>query len=229
MTTSPTLMYARERASWILNHAGPWAFQRTRGQRLQYEYDNDRRVTAGIAYNPHVQGITERLFLRATQSRAAVLELVVVTGAAVLFPLAWPLGRQLYRWLARRVTPDPASLHSIPITALAWIGAILMGLSAPVIDPSSASSLAGVIALPWLMVQGAGTFLMAAVYGIVKGWLAVPGSTDWWPFPPPPLPETESFTKSQQPRSSGAATPPGQRPPPPMRAPRDDSKPPWAS
>ena len=79
------------------------------------------------------------------------------------------------------------------------------------------------------MVQGAGTFLMAAVYGILEGWLAVAGSTDWWPFPPPPLPAKESFAKSQQPRSSGPSTPPGQPPPPPMRAPRDESKPPWAT
>lgn len=219
----PTLMYAEERAAWIRNHAGPLNFQRTRGEVLQFEFDEERRQAAGGAYNPHVQGITERLFLRATTSRAAVLELVVVVGAAVIFPIGWPLGRWMYRWLARRVTPDPESLHSIPITALAWIAAVLMMISTVLIDPSSSESFAGVVLLPWLMVQGAGTFLMASVYGILEGWLAIRGSTDWWPFPPPPLPETETFHQSRPPESR----PPGEQPPPPMRARRDESKPPW--
>ena len=53
---SATLMYAEERASWILNHARePWTFQKTRGELLLFEYDEHRRATAGVAYNPHVQ------------------------------------------------------------------------------------------------------------------------------------------------------------------------------
>ena len=36
---------------------------------------------------------------------------------------------------------------------------------------------------------------MAAMYGILKGWLAVPDSTDWYPFPPRPLPSSPSLAK----------------------------------
>uniref|UniRef100_UPI001F4A8EC0 hypothetical protein n=1 Tax=Klebsiella pneumoniae TaxID=573 RepID=UPI001F4A8EC0 len=57
-----------------------------------------------------------------------------------------------------------------------------------VIDPGSAGSFLWVFLLPWIVVQGAGTFLMASVYGVLEGWLAIPGSTDWWPTPPPAAP-----------------------------------------
>ncbi|PQM45309.1 hypothetical protein C1Y40_04534 [Mycobacterium talmoniae] len=221
-----TLMYALERASWIRNHARSRTFQRTRADLLQLAYDDHRRAAAGVAYNPHAQGVTEFMWLRSINSRAGAAEAILVVGCALLFPLAWPLGRLLYRWLARRITPEPESLHSIPITALAWIGAAVMTLGTVIINPSGAT-FGGTVILPWILVQGAGTFLMASVYGILEGWLAIPGSTDLWPYPPPPLPETPSFTKQQQDRSSAAATPPGQQSPPPMRAPRDEPKPPW--
>ena len=218
-----TLMYARARASWILNHAGPFTFQRTRGQRLQRAIDEHARRNAGVTVNPHVQGITERLFLRDAQSRAAVLELIVVVGAAVLFPIAWPAGVLLYRWLCTKVEAPTFTLHTIPITTLAWIGATLMTLSAIVIDP--AGTLLGVVVLPWIMVQGAGTFIMAAMYGILEGWLAVPGSTDWYPFPPRPLPSSPSLAKEDTDNPNPPV--PGSTPTPPMRTPRDPRKRPW--
>ena len=219
-----TLMYGRERASWILNHAGPFTFQRTRGQRLQLAFDEHTRRNAGVHVNPHVQGITERLFLRRAESPAAVLELTVVVGAAILFPIGWPAGIALYRWLTRKVQAPAYTLHTIPITTLAWIGAALMTIAAVVLDPGG-SSLAGVLAAPFVMTQCAGTFLMASVYGILEGWLSVPGSTDWYPFPPRPLPSSPSLAKDDTDRPNPAV--PGATPPPPMRTPRDPRKRPW--
>ena len=73
------------------------------------------------------------------------------------------------------------------------------------VDPSSSDTFAGVVLLPWIMVQGAGTFLMASVYGILEGWLAVRGSTDWWPFPPP------RCQKRKASPSSNRAAPPARR------------------
>ncbi|WP_454793802.1 hypothetical protein [Mycolicibacterium lutetiense] len=182
---STTLVFAEKRASWILRNAREYGFQRRRGELLKLEFDDLNRHMAGVDFNMHYQGITERLYLRSNTSRAAIKELIVVVGCAVLFPLAWPLGRLLYRWMAQRITTSPKTADSIPITALAWIGAALMLLGSIVIDPGSASSFMWVLLLPWIMVQGAGTFLMASVYGVLEGWLAVPGSTDWWPAPPP--------------------------------------------
>ncbi|MGD9622349.1 MAG: hypothetical protein AB7G47_20190 [Mycolicibacterium sp.] len=218
-----TLMYARERASWILNHAGPYGFQRTRGQQLLARIDERQRTDAGVAYNPHVQGIAERLFLRDTKSRAAVLEMVVVIGAALIFPVAWPGGKLLYSWLTRRVEAPEFTLHTIPITALCWIGTVLMWLSALLITPSG--TLVGVLLVPWVWVQGAGIFLMAGMYGILEGWLVVPGSTDWYPMPPPPLPSSPSLAKEDT--DSPSPTLPNERPQPPLRSPRRPTPRPW--
>lgn len=222
-----TLMYAEERASWIRTNARWKTFQRTRADLLQLAYDEQRRRASGAAPNPHPQSITEYFWLRAATSRAGMVEAVVVVGAGVLFPIAWPAGRALYRWLARRITPEPESLHSIPITALAWIGTVFMVLSALVVNPSGAATMAHAVVLPWVLTQGAGTFMMASAYGVLEGWLAVAGSTDLWPLPPPPLPEERSFTKERRNRTSGAATPPGRHDSTPMRSPRTEAKKPW--
>lgn len=216
-------MYARERASWILNHAGPYGFQRTRGQQLLAAIDNRQRTDAGVLNNPHVQGIAERLFLRQMQSRAAVLEVTVVVLGALIFPIAWPGGKLLYTWLTRRVEAPEFTLHTIPITALCWIGTALMWLSALVITPSG--SLAGVLLVPWVWVQGAGLFLMAGMYGILEGWLAIPGSTDWYPMPPPELPSTPSLAKEDT--DSPAPRLPNEKPLPPLRSPRRATPRPW--
>jgi hypothetical protein len=43
---------------------------------------------------------------------------------------------------------------------------------------------------PWLCVQVAAVPVVAGVYGILEGWLAVPGSKEWWPLTPPKRPIT---------------------------------------
>ena len=219
-----TLMYARERAAWIVNHAGRLGFQTRRGQLLQGADDDRKRAISGVDYNRHLQAVTERFWLRAVQSRAGAAELVVVVGAALIFPLAWPLGRLLYLWLVGRVAAARQAgtahgLWSIPITALGWISAALMFVAAVLIDPSG-STLLGVIVPPWIAVQGAGIFVMASVYGVMEGWLAIPGATGWWPFPPPPLPPAGSLAAEYDSATGGAPPPPGHNRPTPFRVPR---------
>lgn len=220
-----TLIYGEERASWTRNHAGPLTFQRRRGELLQRAVDEDRRQRAGIGHNIHIEGVTEQLWLRSPQSRAVMLEYVIVIAAAIVFPIAWPLGRALYRWLARRVDPHGETLHAVPITALATLAAVLILPPTLLLDPSGWQTLSSVIFTPWLWVQGAGVFAAAALYAIMDGWLVVRGATDWWPFPPPPRPIAYSPTKDAQRPNSGPAVPPGYRPPPRARAPRPS--PPW--
>lgn len=60
----------------------------------------------------------------------------MVIGAALIFPIAWPAGKLLYSWLTRRVEAPEFALHTIPITALCWIGIALMWMSALLISPS---------------------------------------------------------------------------------------------
>ena len=224
--TPPTLMYAAERSSWIARNAGWRTYQRRRAALLRNCYDESRRRAVGTAANPHEQSVPEAFLLRTPASRAAWLETIVLGAAAVAFPVAWPAGRALYRHMARLVTPDPRSLHSVPITALAWIGAILMLGGLAVCDPAAAESFTEAVVVPWVVAQCAGTFMAAAVYGVLEGWLAVRGSTAWWPFPPPPLPKAPSLTKENQAR--GGLPGPEAPPVPPLRQPRGaEPKKPW--
>ena len=38
--------------------------------------------------------------------------------------------------------------------------------------------------IPWLLAQVPATFAAAAAYGVLEGWLAIDGSSDWWPLTP---------------------------------------------
>jgi hypothetical protein len=38
--------------------------------------------------------------------------------------------------------------------------------------------------VPWLLAQVPATFAAAAIDGVLEGWLAIDGSTDWWPLTP---------------------------------------------
>lgn len=234
MAVLTSLIYARERAAWIRNHAGAFNFQRRRADLLLAAVDDATRQAAGTAYNPHVQATTEAFWLRAVQSRAAVVESAVVIGAGLLFPIGWPAGRLLYRWLVGRVEIVRASrseigLWSIPVTALAWIAAVLAILGAAVISPSSATTLFGVLAPSWIVAQGAGLFLTASVYGVLEGWVAIPGTTGWWPFPPPALPPAGSLAVQYDSPTAGAPPAPGiDQPPVPFRIAKKPTPPPWA-
>ncbi|SKH86975.1 hypothetical protein [Mycobacteroides abscessus] len=216
-----TLIHARERAAWILNHTGPYLFQRRRGQLLEFDFDEEQRIRVGAPYNANVQVITERLWSRSIKTIAAARERAVVVVAGALFPVGWPLGRLLYLWLARKVADPETGEVAIPIVALSWLGAVIMLLFALGFDPSG-STFSGVVLLPWLVIQGAGTFLMAAVYAIMDGWLAIRGSTAIWPYPEKPLPEASSLTKEERPYS-GPAISPAKDAPRPMSGPAHET------
>jgi hypothetical protein len=38
--------------------------------------------------------------------------------------------------------------------------------------------------VPWLLSQIPASFAAAAAYGVMEGWLAIDGSSDWWPLAP---------------------------------------------
>jgi len=42
--------------------------------------------------------------------------------------------------------------------------------------------------MPWLCVQVAAIPVVAGLYGVAEGWLAVPRSDQWWPLTPPQRP-----------------------------------------
>lgn len=232
-----TMVHAPERASWIENNAGPYGFQRRRAHILNVAYKNRRRAAAGVKTNSRVEGIAERLWLREPANRPGVLELVVVGLCAFMFPIGWPMGRKLYVWLTRRITGKPeAPLLTIPIATLMWIGTglltfftVLCGLVGPLLGDFTVlehvSSLTVILLGPWLIVQGAGTFLMAGIYGYLEGWLAIAGSTDWWPEPPPPITGNPSRAAGRTPLAErGTPGPPIQPPARVLRQPRQPER-----
>lgn len=232
-----SMVHAPERASWIENHAGPYGFQRKRAQILNVAYKNQRRTNAGVKTNNRVEGIAERVWLRDPANRPGKLEVFVIVFCAFMFPIAWPLGRKLYVWLTRRITGKPeAPLLTIPIATLMWIGAalltfftVLCGLVGPILGEFSVlqevSSLTVVLFGPWLIVQGAGTFLMAGIYGYLEGWLAIAGSTDWWPEPTPPITGNPSRAAGNTPLAErGTPGPPIQPAPRVLRQPRPSQR-----
>ncbi|SKU69953.1 hypothetical protein [Mycobacteroides abscessus] len=100
----------------------------------------------------------------------------------VFVPVGWLLGRGLYKLFASLV---PDTLRSFPIPALLWAG-FFGGLPMPFIFHPDHGFIAK-IAVPWINSQLAGALVIAGLYGIVEGWLAVKGTTQMWPKHLPPL------------------------------------------
>src|SRR4029079_19098303 len=53
----------------------------------------------------------------------------------------------------------------------------------------------GLIVVPWLLGQIPAAFLVAGLYGVLEGWLAVDGSPDWGPMSrlSPPVDDARSL------------------------------------
>ena len=81
---------------------------------------------------------------------------------------------------------SPTALRAYPIPALLWTAAGIGVLTALLYTPDD--SLTTAFAAPYLIAQIPATFAAAGIYGILNGWLAVDGSTTWWPLTPPPIP-----------------------------------------
>src|SRR5271156_5335069 len=54
----------------------------------------------------------------------------------------------------------------------------------PLIFYSPSPGLDSELITPWLLAQIPATLLTASIYGVLEGWLAVEGSSHWWPLTP---------------------------------------------
>jgi hypothetical protein len=135
--------------------------------------------------DPHDDTVVPPLWLRTAKSPASQMELLAVTVAALVVPLGWIGG-----WLLQAVVTQliPSRLRAFPIAALLWSGALLGLLIVLIYDP--APTFGQVVLTPWLCLQLAAVPSVAGVYGLAEGWLAVPGSNQWWPLTPPKQPLT---------------------------------------
>jgi hypothetical protein len=82
-------------------------------------------------------------------------------------------------WL--RTAKSPASqvelllvVMSAVVAPVGWLGGWLTN-----------ASLQRTVVMPWFFMQVAAVPVVAGIYGVAEGWLAVVGSDQWWPLTPP--------------------------------------------
>ncbi|WP_094287315.1 hypothetical protein [Mycobacterium lehmannii] len=168
------------RRAWIARHQGWSLIQRRRAEQLGRRVRARQRNTVAAVPDPHDDTSLPPLILRVAKSPTSQVELVAVVLLALCLPLGWMGGVALKSVLVSRV---PATLRAYPVAALLWSG-VALGLPIIVLyDP--APSLSQMVVVPWLCAQVAAVPAVAGVYGIAEGWLAIPGSDQWWPLTPP--------------------------------------------
>ncbi|MDM2164725.1 hypothetical protein PP352_21480 [Mycobacteroides abscessus] len=186
-----SLYRARERGIWCINHAGPWMFQRRRGQLMFRADDEADHIVHGVALDTHVDGLPESIWFRWSW------ELIVTGILGLLYPVAWPAGRELYRYHTRMV--EARRLATPPIVAMTWAATFLtalftvfmLGMHDAMFGPGA--GFGRMFVMPWLLAQFAGIFWWAGLYGRLEGWLAIPGATEFWPKEPDQLPGAANF------------------------------------
>jgi hypothetical protein len=188
MTIRPE-RYDEMRRAWIAAHQGWSTIQRRRAELLGRAIRARQRAVASAVPDPHDDTVIPPLWLRTAHSPASQVELMWVVVCAVIAPLGWPGGWLLKSAVARLI---PNTLRAFPIVALLWAAAVLGSLIVLLVivmhDPSSTFGQA--MLMPWICLQVAAVPAAAAVYGVAEGWLAIPGSTQWWPLTPTKRPIT---------------------------------------
>lgn len=175
----PAEVFGEVRRAWIAAHAGVFVCQKRRAEVLGKRIRARGRERVGVRPDPHDDQVTLPLALRSASTPTGALESALVGVAALAAPLGWPLGRALYAAIATLI---PDRLRAYPIAALVWTAAGC-GLPLPALVEPGPPLWCGLV-IPWLLAQVPATFLAAGAYGVLEGWLAVDGSTDWWPMTP---------------------------------------------
>ena len=173
------------RRAWIARHQGWSLIQRRRAELLGRKVRARQRAIAAAVPDPHDDTIIPPLWLRTAKSPASQVEMLVVALAAVLAPVGWLGGRVVNTAVTHMI---PARLRAYPIATLIWSGAVLGLCVALFYDPAPTPG--QIVVAPWVCAQVAAIPFVAGVQGIAEGWLAVPGSDQWWPLTPPSRPLT---------------------------------------
>ena len=173
------------RRAWIARHQGWSLIQRRRAELLGRKVHARQRAIAAAVPDPHDDTIIPPLWLRPAKSPASQVEMFVVMLVAMLAPVGWLGGRAMNTAVTHMI---PTPLRAYPIATLIWSGAVFGLCIALFYDP--APTLGQIVVAPWMWAQVAAIPFVAGVQGIAEGWLAVPGSDQWWPLPPPGRPLT---------------------------------------
>jgi hypothetical protein len=178
--------YDDQRRAWINRHAWPIlrSSQQCRRDLLKLQINDRDRAAAGGLPDPYDTARPTPLLFRRPTTIEGGAEVILVALAGALAPVGWLLGLLLYR---RIVTLIPDRLRSYPIPACLWTGAAIGTLTLLLHLLAPARSLTSALFAPYLIAQIPAAFAAAGVLGILNGWLAVPGSTEWYPKSPLPI------------------------------------------
>jgi len=176
--------YDEIRRRWIARHQHTFIFQKKRAEDLARQIrDRDGKLTGALP-DPADDNVIHPWYMRPPKTPYAMLDWCIFMIAGVLAPAGWPLGKMISTTTVQLI---PAGvLRSYPIAGFMWAAAAI-GLPLPmvVMFGGTSESLADAIVLPWLVAQLPAALLVAGIYGILEGWLAVDGARDWWPMRPP--------------------------------------------
>ncbi len=173
------------RRAWIAAHQGVSTTQRRRAELLGRRLRARQRQFVSAAPDPHDDTVIPPLWLRTAKSPASQIELLIVMIVALVAPAGWLGGLVLKRVVSKLI---PHTLCAFPIAALLWSGVAMGLVIVPLYDP--ASTVCQIVVTPWLCLQLAAVPVVAGIYGIAEGWLAVRGSELWWPLTPAKRPIT---------------------------------------
>lgn len=183
LTEMPSDRFDEIRREWIARHAGVSIIQKRRAEVLNRRIHDRHRRLAGARPNPYDGNVIKPLPTRSARSVEGRAEAAIVMVAALLAPIGWPAGIMMYQRILKLI---PHRLRSYPVPALLWAGVGLGALTLCMYHHGAGLDTA--LLTPWLVAQIPATFIAAGVYGILNGWLAVDGATDWWPLTPPTVP-----------------------------------------
>jgi hypothetical protein len=174
----PADIFDEQRRAWIAARAGVFLFQKRRAELLAKQIRARTRSKVGARPDPHDDNVTPPLPLRPPGTASGTMENVLVLVCAAAAPVGWPVGRLGYQ-LVKTLIPE--RLRAYPIPALMWSAALA---ALPLIFYSPSPGLDSELITPWLLAQIPATLLTASIYGVLEGWLAVEGSSHWWPLTP---------------------------------------------
>jgi hypothetical protein len=177
------------RREWIAFRQGESLIQRRRAEQLGRLVRKRQRIHTVAVPDPHDDTVLPRIMWRQGRSTYSKIEFFAVLVIATLVPLGWPAGWAVKFAVAKLI---PSTLRGYPIAALVWsgvgLGVLTVVVYQMVYDP--AGTFGQIVVLPWLSVQLTAIPVVAGVYGILEGWLAVDGSDQWWPLTPVKRPLT---------------------------------------
>lgn len=170
------------RHEWIARHAGIFTIQKRRAEILNRRVRDRQRKLVGARPSPYDDHVIKPLPTRRADSIEGYVEAAIVAVAVLLAPIGWPAGIALYQHVLGFI---PRRLRSYPVPALLWAAVTLGALTLCLYQHGD--GLGTALLAPWLIAQIPATLLSAGIYGILNGWLAVDGATDWWPLTPRPV------------------------------------------